>query len=298
MSRAGAGKIDLLDDSRAVGQRAQESATVGLGHDAGVEDDDDTPVGPGPDQPAEALLELDHGLGNLVFHERVSASLADVFQAGLEQGMAGNAERQADDDHVGKGLAGDVDTLPEAVGAEDHAVQVGLERLDHLRPRQTIALGEEGDVPLGQPGSERAGRGVEHLVRREEHERLALGAFQVVGDRLDRDPLEILGLVRRVGEVPGQVNGHLVGIIKRASQRVSLGRGDAQTGLEEIELRRRAHAERRGGENAGGHLGEELLAQGRADVERGRRQADARSRSLLQLDPVDLIVGRLAESRS
>ena len=209
--------------------------------------------------------------------------------------MAGNAERQADDDHVGQGLARDVDSLPEAIGAEDHAVEVGLEGLDHFRPRQTVALGEEGDVPLGQPGSEGTGRGIEHLVRGEEHERLALGAFQVVGDRLDRDPLEVLRLVRGIGKVPGQVDGHLVGIIERASQRMGLGSGHAEPGLEEVELRRRAHAERRGGENAGGDLAEELLAQARADIQRSGRQANPHSRPLLQLDPVDLILGRLAD---
>ena len=56
---------------------------------------------------------------------------------------------------------------------------------------------EQGDVPLGEPGRQRPGRGVEHLVRREEHERLAVGRLQVVRDRLDRDPLELLGLARR-----------------------------------------------------------------------------------------------------
>ena len=78
-------QIDLLDDPGAVGQRAQKRPAVGLGHDAGIEDHHDAPVGLGPDQPAEALLELDHGFGNLILDERIAAPVADVLEPGLQQ---------------------------------------------------------------------------------------------------------------------------------------------------------------------------------------------------------------------
>ena len=207
--------------------------------------------------------------------------------------VAGNAERQPDDDHVRQGLAGHVHTLPEAISAEDHAVDVGLEGLDHLRARQPVALGKERDVPLGQPGSQCPGRGVEHLVRGEQDKRLSLGAFQVVGDGLDRHPLEVLGLARGVRQVAGQVDRHLVGIVEGAAQRVGLGGRQTQPRLEEIEPGRGADAERGRGQNAGGNLVEKQLAQARAHVQGSRGQADSRPRSLLQLDPVDLVGGGL-----
>ena len=37
------------------------------------------------------------------------------------------------------------------IGAEDHAVDVGLEHLDHLRSRHAVALGIKGDLARGQP---------------------------------------------------------------------------------------------------------------------------------------------------
>ena len=72
------------------------------------------------------------------------------------------------------------------------------------------------------------GRGVEHLVRGEQDERLALRLLEVVGDRPDRRPLELAGLVGGVGQVPGQVDRHLVGVVERAAQREGLGRGQAR----------------------------------------------------------------------
>ena len=86
VSHARASEIDLFHDPRAVGQGAEKGAAVGLGHDPGVEDDHDPPVGPGPDQPAEALLELDHGFGDLVFHERVPSPWHGCLPAGPRAG--------------------------------------------------------------------------------------------------------------------------------------------------------------------------------------------------------------------
>ena len=94
-SAASAGQIELLDDARAVGQGVEEGAAVGLGQDARIEDHDDPAVGLGADQPAEALLELDHRLGDLVLDERVAAAAADVLEPGLQQRVAGNARTAA-----------------------------------------------------------------------------------------------------------------------------------------------------------------------------------------------------------
>ena len=83
--------VGSLDDPRAFGQRLQEGAAIRLGEDARVEDHDDAAVGFGADQPAEALLELDHSLGDLVVDERVAAAAADVLEPGLQQRVARDA---------------------------------------------------------------------------------------------------------------------------------------------------------------------------------------------------------------
>ena len=72
-------------------------------------------------QPAEALLELEHRLGQLVIGERIAAGGANRLEPGFEQRPVGHAERQLGDDHVLQRVARHVDALPEAVGAEQHA---------------------------------------------------------------------------------------------------------------------------------------------------------------------------------
>ena len=84
----------FLDD-RAVRQRFEEHAAVGLGLHPRIEDHDDPPVALRADQPAEALPQFDHRLGQLVIPEGVAAGRADRFQAGFEQRLVGHAERAA-----------------------------------------------------------------------------------------------------------------------------------------------------------------------------------------------------------
>ena len=149
-------EVDLLDDPRAVGQRVRGtsgrrawSARAGRGSRRCRGRSCVRIRRPKP------CLSLMTASGTWYSTNGLPPRRRIVLEAGLEQRMAGDAEREADDDHVRERLAGHVDPLPEAVGAEDHAVDVGLERLDHLRPRHAVALGEEGDVPLGEPGGQR-----------------------------------------------------------------------------------------------------------------------------------------------
>jgi hypothetical protein len=57
--------------------------------------------------------------------------------------MVRHREGQARDDHVGKRLARHIHTGPEAVGAEQHAVGVLAELLDHPVPRHALALHQQ-----------------------------------------------------------------------------------------------------------------------------------------------------------
>ena len=116
-----------------------------------------------------------------------------------------------------------------------------------------------------------------------------------MGDGPDGLLFEIGRLVGGVRQVPGDVDGHLVGVVEGAAQREGLGGGQAEPGLEEVEPRRRADAQGRRGQHAGGDLGEEQVAQAGADVQGRRGQADAEPGLLLDLDPVDGVLGRLAD---
>ena len=60
--------------------------------------------------------------------------------------MARDGKRQPGDDDVRERVARHVDPLPERIGAENHAVDVGLEQLDHLGARHSVALGIKGDL--------------------------------------------------------------------------------------------------------------------------------------------------------
>ena len=90
-----------------------------------------------------------------------------------------------------------------------------------------------------------------------------------------------------------------LGIVEGAAQGEGLGGGQADPGPDEVEPRRRADAERRRGQHAGGDLGEQQVAQAGPDVQRRRGQPDPQTGAvLLDLDPVDGVLGRLAASSS
>jgi hypothetical protein len=58
-------------------QRLDEEFSVWFGDDSRVEAYDGAVVGARANEPAEALLELDHGFGQLVVAERIAAGGAD-----------------------------------------------------------------------------------------------------------------------------------------------------------------------------------------------------------------------------
>ena len=74
-------------------QPAQQQRSVALDHHPPVQQNDHPDVGPGADQPPEALLELEGGVGQQVPHEAVLALLGQAFQPGRGQGLRRNLER-------------------------------------------------------------------------------------------------------------------------------------------------------------------------------------------------------------
>ena len=80
------------------GETFEEDAAVALALDAGVEEHEDAAIGEGADEAAEALLEGDDGVGNLIVEEGLAACGFDGFHAGFDYGVVGDGEGEAVDD--------------------------------------------------------------------------------------------------------------------------------------------------------------------------------------------------------
>ena len=68
------------------------------------------------------MFEGDDGLRDLEVVEGVAAGGGDGVGAGFHDGVGGDGEREFVDDDAGELVAGDVDSLPEAGGAEEDGV--------------------------------------------------------------------------------------------------------------------------------------------------------------------------------
>src|SRR5262245_18005992 len=108
-------------------QRLQKPPSIRLGQDTRIENDHHARVVLRADEAAEALLQLDDGLRDLVVVERVAAGFVNGFDAGFDDRAIGRKERQLTDDDVTQGLALDVDAVLEAVDAEHDAGRAATE---------------------------------------------------------------------------------------------------------------------------------------------------------------------------
>src|ERR1700727_817292 len=82
---------DVLGE--AVGWKGfEEDAAVALALDAGIEEHEDAALVQPADEAAEALLERDDGVGNLVVEEGLAAKGLDGLHASLDDGIAGDGE--------------------------------------------------------------------------------------------------------------------------------------------------------------------------------------------------------------
>ena len=149
--------------------------------------------------------------------------------------MARYGKGQAGDDHVRQRVARYVDSLPERVGAEDDAVDVGLEHLSTIldrgipslwAKRAILALPSKGPAPRSRR---------EHPVRREQDERFPMRLLEVKGDGPNGLLLERIRLAGRVGEVLRQMDSHLPRVVERTAERQRLGGIQTQPRLNKIE---------------------------------------------------------------
>src|ERR1051326_1344707 len=172
----------FLASRAAAWKRVEEKLAVALGFDAGVEDDDDAAIRFAADEAAKALLELDDGLGDGVFHEWVAAPALDGIESRFDDRLIGDREGELDDDYVAELIPLDVDPLPETAGAQQNGVGRGAESLKKNTRRRALALHEHGEIQLFERPAEPLAGGIEHAVAGEQDERPAAGLFEIVND--------------------------------------------------------------------------------------------------------------------
>src|SRR5690606_8108868 len=100
-----------------------------------VADHDHAAVAEVADQPTDALLQREHGLGQLRFDERIAAGAANRIETRLHERVARHGERQLVDRDEPQRTPRHVYALPEAPGAEQHGVARFAEPLEKLMPR-------------------------------------------------------------------------------------------------------------------------------------------------------------------
>jgi hypothetical protein len=99
-------------------QALPDAAAVGLGYQSRVADHQHALIGFVADQAAGALLDVDHGARQLVFHEGVAAFALHALDARRQHRVVRRREGSLVDDDQRQRLAAHVDALPEALAAD------------------------------------------------------------------------------------------------------------------------------------------------------------------------------------
>src|SRR6202453_357338 len=93
-------------------QAVEEHLAVPLLRNTIIQQDEDATVGLAADQPAEALLEREGGLWDLIVVKRIAALFADALNARFYHRVAGDGKGQLIDDHAAQLIALHVHALP------------------------------------------------------------------------------------------------------------------------------------------------------------------------------------------
>src|ERR1700677_1904867 len=94
-------------------QAVEEYLAVPLLRNTIIQQDQDATIGLAADQPAEALLERERGLRDLVIVERIAAFFSDAFDAGFDHRIARDSEGELVDNDAAQLIALHVHALPE-----------------------------------------------------------------------------------------------------------------------------------------------------------------------------------------
>lgn len=236
--------------------------------DAGVEEDEDAAVFERADEATEALLECEDGFRDLIVKERTAAGFLDGAHAGLDDRIGGNGEGQAINDDATEGFALDVDSLPEAGGAEENGVWGGAEFLEEGFARGG-AVEEKREIEDRQ---EALVEGAHLGVTGEKAERAAAGDVENALDGCGCGSDKV-GFAR-VGHRWREIEESLLAIaeVRRNDELASVGEAETAADVLEAAL----DGKRGGGENDGGDLFEDEGAKKLGDVDgRGLKKCSA-----------------------
>ncbi len=263
-------------------QAVQEQAPVALGHQARVAHHQQTVVVGVADQPAGALAQGQHRLGQLVVAEGVAAVGVDVLDARRRHRVPGGAERQLVDDHATERLATHVDALPETAGAKQHRITQTPELVQQF-PTAGLALHQQRVFQLLLAQQRR--RLAQGPVAGEQKESAALGG----ADHRNHRPSEACGVVRRGRrrQVLGHVEHRLAFEIERALQAQGLRLVQAQALLQVLEAPR--HRQGRRGQDPGAGVLFALGAQLAGHRQRRAVQHHGAAEGLEPVDPVGAV---------
>lgn len=218
-----------------MGKDLEEEGAVGFPEEAGIKDNEAALVGLGADEAATALAEFGEGGGEGELVERVASLGAAAFGAGFGDRVGRVFERDAGDDDLGEGLAGDINACPEGIGAEEdgiaglaHAVQEGL-------AGAALLLAEEGAAEeaarFEQAGVDR----FEVAVAGKEDEGAAGGLGDEAGDLFCEEiGIEAFVAVGRFGGVGVDEDFGLKRVIERGGDDLGGGVGSADACLKGI----------------------------------------------------------------
>src|ERR1700674_5882014 len=155
-------------------KRFQKGPAVRAGHDAVVEDHDNTLIALRPNEPAYALTKFQDRLGQRIFREGIAATRLHQFQLRFDQGMIRHRKRQSCDDDIRERFARNIDTHPKTIGPEKDAARCRLELLEQFAARRALSLHEEIHLVPGKERFHFRGELLHSAITREENEGAAL----------------------------------------------------------------------------------------------------------------------------
>ena len=126
-------------------QAGAKHPSVGFVDEPRIADHDHAAIRLAADQAADALLERQRRLGQLVLAEGVAAGRFQVLDARARQRVVRRGERQLFDDHQAQRIALDVHALPEARGAEQHGIARLAKTAQQLLARR-LALHQQREI--------------------------------------------------------------------------------------------------------------------------------------------------------
>ena len=115
------------------------------------------PASCGADQSAEALLELDDRLGQLVVAERIAAGGSDGLEAGFQQRAVGHAERERVMITFCRASPGTSTPCQKLSVPNSTPRGFSLNSSSILPARHAVRLAVQGQVPFGQPRRQSVG---------------------------------------------------------------------------------------------------------------------------------------------